>query len=391
MPQSAQSSLPWCSLLTATGTGAVATIRYRGDYERLERSQAGFFRSANGMSIAESEFGRVLYGSWGTSVTEDVVICRIDQNTLEIHCHGGAAAVSRILADLEQLGCRQQSAWQALAEEAEELELELQSVLSQCQTLQTARWVIRQSDGRLAEAVRPFAGSPTDAGDESLETAQDELDQLLRYSQFGLHLTQPWKVVVAGRPNVGKSSLINALVGFQRSIVLDQPGTTRDVLTAHTVLDGWPIELIDTAGIHESDEPIEVEGIKRAQSLLSESDAILLVLDRSQPLRPEDDRLMADIPPEKKLLVANKCDLESAWNHETFEQTIPVSAQNASGLDRLTTRLLEQLLPDQPDESAAFPVTRRQVNLLLSMREACRQRRTSELQSAAREFLAGRD
>ena len=85
-----------------------------------------------------------------------------------------------------------------------------------------------------------------------LQAAAARIREWLAWEDFGLHLTRPWNVVLAGRPNVGKSSLINALLGYTRSIVFDQPGTTRDVVTAATAIDGWPIELSDTAGLRES-------------------------------------------------------------------------------------------------------------------------------------------
>jgi tRNA modification GTPase len=89
-------------------------------------------------------------------------------------------------------------------------------------------------------------------------------------------------VVIAGPPNVGKSSLINALLGYQRAIVFDQPGTTRDVLTATTAIDGWPVELADTAGIREGDDAIETEGVARALAEIRAADLVVEVWDASQ-------------------------------------------------------------------------------------------------------------
>ena len=90
-------------------------------------------------------------------------------------------------------------------------------------------------------------------------------------------------MVIAGPPNVGKSSLINALLGFQRAIVFDLPGTTRDVVTAVTALDGWPVELSDTAGLRSSDDPLELAGIEQAHRQAAAADCLLLVFDASQP------------------------------------------------------------------------------------------------------------
>src|SRR5204862_3686687 len=116
------------------------------------------------------------------------------------------------------------------------------------------------------------------------DTAVRALNSLLARASLGLHLRQPWKVVIAGRPNDGKSSLMNAILGYQRSIVWHEPGTTRDVLTATTAIDGWPLELIDTAGLRvgravpaDSADPIESEGIARARAQIAAADLTILV------------------------------------------------------------------------------------------------------------------
>src|SRR6185503_7750192 len=110
--------------------------------------------------------------------------------------------------------------------------------------------------------------------------------RLLALAEVGLHLTTPWRVVFAGPPNVGKSSLVNALLGYPRAIVYDQPGTTRDVLTASTAFDGWPFELRDTAGLRDgiSLDSVEVEGVARARAQIATADLVVFVHDRSAGL-----------------------------------------------------------------------------------------------------------
>jgi tRNA modification GTPase len=103
-----------------------------------------------------------------------------------------------------------------------------------------------------------------------------QLDALLRWSEFGRHLTQPWQVVLTGVPNVGKSSLINRLLGYSRSIVYAEPGTTRDVVTAATAFDGWPVELSDTAGLRDAAGEIEAAGVERARRHLATADLAIV-------------------------------------------------------------------------------------------------------------------
>src|SRR5207244_10480135 len=140
--------------------------------------------------------------------------------------------------------------------------------------------------------------------------ATKTIEQLLAQADIGLHLTKPWKVVIAGPPNAGKSSLMNAILGYERAIVWREPGTTRDVLTATTAIDGWPVELIDTAGLREASDPLEAEGVARAENAVSAADLLIFVADTSAPW---DDRLYQQLKCATRrrlpLVVHNKCDL----------------------------------------------------------------------------------
>ena len=164
--------------------------------------------------------------------------------------------------------------------------------------------------------------------------ARARLDAIIARGVYGLRLVSGWKVVIAGRPNVGKSRMLNALCGFPRAIVDGAPGTTRDVVVFQTALGGWPTLLADTAGLRGTDDAIENLGIERAQRELEAADLVLLVLDRSESLRSIDRQLIATIS--DALVVANKSDLEPAWRDgETglVEATVvTVSAERGDGI-----------------------------------------------------------
>ena len=134
------------------------------------------------------------------------------------------------------------------------------------------------------------------------------------WSDVGMHLTNPWRVAIGGPPNVGKSTLINALVGYQRAIAFDQPGTTRDVVTAMTAIDGWPVELSDTAGLRTSDEPLEQAGVQRRRAELRRADLTVLVFDLIQPWTSEIQQLCEGQRP--SIVVHNKADLLPAFGSE---------------------------------------------------------------------------
>jgi tRNA modification GTPase len=167
--------------------------------------------------------------------------------------------------------------------------------------------------------------------------------------------------VLAGRTNVGKSSLINALVGYRRSIVFDAPGTTRDVVTATTALEGWPVELSDTAGLRASDDPLEAEGVRRARQQMIAADCLLLVFDGGRAWCAEDDALVESWP--AAIVVHNKADLAPPAA-EARPAGLRTSAITADGIDKLVAAIAARLVPDVPPPGAAVPFTPRQVDSL---------------------------
>ncbi len=194
------------------------------------------------------------------------------------------------------------------------------------------------------------------------DIAAARADEILDWANFGLHLTRPWDVVLAGRPNVGKSSLINALVGFERSIVFDEPGTTRDVVTAETALDGWAIRLSDTAGQRGSTNELESAGIARAREAFASADARLLLIDISEAPHDDDRRLLAEWP--DAIVVAHKADLPDAWGESLPRDAIHVSSLQRTGLRELSAAIVARLIPVLPTDQTVIPLTERHVREL---------------------------
>src|SRR5207253_9365674 len=153
---------------------------------------------------------------------------------------------------------------------------------------------------------------------------------------------------IMGRPNVGKSSLLNALLRTDRAIVTPVPGTTRDVLEEVLNIRGVPVRLFDTAGVHGTVDPVEQEGIKRSLAAMEQAELLLIVLDGSMPLAPEDHELLARHRDKKRLVVINKTDLPCRIDSSTLAvlehddqpcTVVRVSAKTADGLDDLRDRL----------------------------------------------------
>jgi tRNA modification GTPase len=195
--------------------------------------------------------------------------------------------------------------------------------------------------------------------------AEPLLAELARYSPVGRHLTEPWRVVIAGAPNVGKSTLANALAGYPRSVVAATPGTTRDVVTTRLAIDGWPVELADTAGLRRGTEELERLGIDRAEAAAVRADVCLWVLDSTAiPVWPEE-------PWPSLRLVVNKIDLPAAAGFRAPAGALRVSAKTGEGLDDLTAVLANWLVPDPPPAGAAVPFTPSLCNQIEEARRLC--------------------
>ena len=373
------------SLLTPVGRGAVATIRVVGDlnqsnriepksadrtgaassFQANETSFDTLFQSVSGLSLSQLPTNKIAFGRWGITDTEELVVCRTAPDTLEIHCHGGDAAVQRVLNDLECAGCDLVDWRVQVAAQGDILDAESLDVLSRTSTLRTTAIVMEQSNGVLRRAFQQLNESLT-AGNET--RLRSQLNELLRWANFGLHLSTPWNVVLTGRPNVGKSSLINSLLGYQRAIVFDQPGTTRDVVTGNTAFEGWPVVLADTAGMRRDAPQLEAAGIALASEHLQKSDRQLVLIDVSQPPSIEDEELLSRWP--DALVVAHKYDLTDRWRRQLPDQALKVSSVSGEGLIDLQKALVNRLVPHVPEPGTPIPLTRRQVDLLLTARDA---------------------
>ena len=376
---------PLAALGTPRGRGAVASIRLRGDCRLLDQPGSELFFAANGKSLHDQPLGRIVFGHWGRQPREEVVVCRRDDRATDIHCHGGDAAVRRILADLERAGCRIVD-WQDLATASVgRFASECLDALTRAPTLRAANVLLEQNSGVFYDALAALQLCLVQTNPD-IEAASSRLDALLEWAAFGLHLTIPWKVVIVGRPNVGKSSLLNALAGFARSIVFDQPGTTRDLVTAEIALRGWPVQLVDTAGLRDSNCALESAGIGLAREQIALADCRLIVVDTSQPPTPEDFELRSAWP--NAIVVAHKADLANVWGDRTPAGARPVSSLTGNGVEALADVIAEYLVPRVPEPGTPIPVTRRQVELLQRAKAALVTDDSAGCRAAMHEILA---
>ena len=341
---------PHIDVLTPPGRGAVAVISCLGDIAILDGtdSAAPLCRARDGSPFRGRPVDRITFARWGTEHPEDVVVCRTAENEFEVHCHGGRAAVERIRDELMAATGIRQSAGPGRESGGETARLLAAAwdAVSRATTLRTADLLLNQA----AEAWPAVLGNAQGA---DAHRSREWMARGLEWAEFGRHLTEPWTVAIVGRPNAGKSSLMNTLAGFQRSIVNATPGTTRDAVTLDVAFDGWPVRLIDTAGLRESADELESAGIERARDVIATADLVVQVFDSTEGAV---ERMPGAI------VVANKIDL--ALNASWPAEFVPVSALTGAGVDELAARIVAELIPESPPEGMAIPVCQEQVEWL---------------------------
>ena len=325
--------------LTGQGRGAICVLGLSGDVVPV--ALATNFKPVNGKPPARQSFRKPIYGHWGA---EDVIV-RIHETSLaEIHCHGGDFAKQKIIQDLQTLGF-------VLVTPPSSCDIDSATVaaniaLAKATTQKTAAILTWQAEGVLDRA---FLDIESAIANKELKQAEKRIAQMMRWSDLGRHLTCPWEIAIAGAPNAGKSSLINRIVGYGRSIVFDQPGTTRDLVTVETAIDGWPVKLTDTAGLRESEDPIEQQGIALSEKAVAEADLLIEVVDATNPVACFPSAVNSN-----HLVVLNKCDLvQCAW--EGAE--LILSAETGEGLDQLLVEVSSRLVSQMPPDRTPIPFT----------------------------------
>lgn len=349
-------------MITGAGRSAVAVVSLIGPAATPIMGKC-FVPATDG----EFQSDQIRYGTWwGISDREDgvgeaVVVTAADPHDFEIHCHGGRAATMRIMSDLIGAGVTEIDAPQyTMARAASPIIAEATEVLTRCLTQRTAAIAMTQVRGGLHDwAVRAITRLTSDGSGgvaNEMSILKKEAAAIEKAAAVTTRLDQPFRVVLVGPPNVGKSSLVNAIVGYDRSIALDIPGTTRDVLHAETVIDGLPIQISDTAGIRESDEAIEREGITRAREAARQADLVIRVC---QPGQPSFD----DVTATQMIDVTNKADLLTPHQLATLT-TLGTVAISGDGIDELMNLIALKLSDVMPPADQPASINRRQADLV---------------------------
>ena len=341
-----------CARLTPPGRGAVAVICLQG--ETAESTLEQHFRPAADTSFSGTKNRKIVYGVW-QSTGEDLVVSRCSENRFEIHCHGGNSACSAILRSFADSDVRQVSPIEFARIFENAWTVSTQLALTQATTTRTAKILLDQVR-ILPDAIQQISSL---IQSDQTKSAVAAVQQMLRWSDFGIHLIRPRSIVLCGQPNVGKSSLANAIIGFQRAIVHDVAGTTRDVVSQLTAIDGWPVELKDTAGLREATNTIEAIGIEKAKTQIDSADLKICVFDDLQNWTQQDQELLESIQPQ--LIVFNKADLAmESQTQPDRPRGLVTSAVTGQGIEEMIEQIGNLLVPELPDPGQAFPVTQSQ-------------------------------
>ena len=384
------------AISTPPGRGGIGVVRLSGP-AALEIA-AGIFQSESRASLDapnRAQFGHILDQTTGEQVDEAVLTyfkaphSYTGEETVELSCHGSPIVLSRVLEMAIESGARiaepGEFTFRAFFNKRIDL-AQAQAVrdVINAQTEYQARVATRQLEGALSKRLSPIKDALVEIivhlessvefveEDISPETASALTVKLARIIEglneiecsfsFGRFVKEGFDLAIVGRPNVGKSSVFNRLVGSDRAIVTALPGTTRDALYETTSISGVPVRLIDTAGIRETRDIVESIGIERSRAAIADANISLLVLDASEPLTDDDIRLMDQVPGERRIIVFNKIDLMGKRKPGFLEpsepsEVIPISALTGEGFDQLTKEIFTRLSGDKGAERDDVMIT----------------------------------
>lgn len=366
-----------CAIATPIGEGGIAIIRISG--EKALEIAGKIFVGKNKKDIKDMKTYTMRYGTIvdleTKEIIDDVILSYMKgpksytgENVVEVNCHGGVVATNRVLNQIVKSGAR-------VAEPGEFTKrafLNGRIDLSQAEAIMdiikaktelSMKSAMMQSKGALSKEIGElrkyllnvlalieyavdFTEDEEDVVDDNLiAQIKDSINKtitrinlLLKNADEGKIIRDGLNIVIVGKPNVGKSSLLNSLLREKRAIVTDIPGTTRDVIEEYINLDGIPIKIIDTAGIRDTDDTVEKIGVERSREKIEEADLVIFMLDTSRDLDDEDRAIMDAIKDKKYIALLNKIDLECKLSKEVIKglnKTIDISTKTGFGIEEL--------------------------------------------------------
>lgn len=400
------------AIATPNAPGGIGIIRISGD-DALEIA-AKIFKPVSGKSIADSKGYCAHFGNvFDNNDKIDEAVCLVfrapasytGENVAEISCHGGLYVTKRVLRAALNSGATPAEAGEFTKRAFLNGKIDLAAAESVMALIsasgqQAASAALNTLDGNLSREIRGVAQSvisicaslaawvdyPDDDIEDTsaadmlpvFENAEKELSDIIRRYDCGRAVTDGIDAVIVGKPNVGKSTLMNMLTGFERSIVTDIAGTTRDVVEEKIVLGEIIMRVADTAGIRETENVVENIGVSLARQRLERAELLLAVFDGSEPLTDDDLDIINSSKDKKAIALLNKADLPLAADRkiisDSFEFVVELSASTGEGRDGLEKAVAKICSTDEFNPNAACLTSERQrqccVNALGSIRDA---------------------
>ncbi|WP_314680399.1 tRNA uridine-5-carboxymethylaminomethyl(34) synthesis GTPase MnmE [uncultured Granulicatella sp.] len=401
------------AISTAPGEGAIGIVRISGD---LAISIASSIYQCGTKQLEEQKTHTIHYGHIvdpkSGEIYDEVMVSVLRapktftrEDIVEINCHGGIVAINRVLQLVLRMGAR-------LAEPGEftkraflngRIDLsqaEAVMDLIRAKTDKSMQLAMRQLDGQLSHLIQNLRQEILntlaqvevnidypeydDVEEMTLQLLREKTQQvlqgiraLLNTASQGKILRDGLKTAIVGRPNVGKSSLLNVLLREEKAIVTDIAGTTRDTIEEYVNVRGVPLQLIDTAGIRETDDVVEKIGVERSRKALKEADFVLLLLNQSETLQEEDVRLLETTKGMKRIILFNKTDLPSKLSTEDIapyaneEEIVTTSMLNKEGINQLEEKIAGYFFQGQMNErDATYLSNTRHIALLEKAEQA---------------------
>jgi len=395
------------AISTALGESGVSIIKISG--EQSKEITAKIFKQKNNKDFLEAKPWTINYGHVmdiaSGEIIDEVLVSYFKgpksftaEDVVEISCHGGRVATESVLNAVFLAGARPAEPGEFTKRAFLNGRIDLSQAeavidIIQAKTELSMKSAMSQSGGKLSKEITEirnqilnllaFIEVTVDFPEEDLEfttgqevseklsTMLEKVTDLISTSEEGKILRDGLSIAIIGKPNVGKSSLLNALLRENRAIVTDVPGTTRDIIEEYLNIDGIPIKITDTAGIRETEDIVEKIGVDRSKSKIDEADLIVFVLDSSRPMDQEDKDIIRYINNRKSITLINKVDLQEKMDLLGFDlgETINVSALNGYGINELKNRIKELFFHGNLEVSDLMVTNRRHKEALLRAKE----------------------
>lgn len=367
------------AIATAPGEGGIGIIRISGE-KSLQVAQS-IFKSKSGKMIKDYNARTLIYGTVvdNEKVIDEVLVAYMKgpnsytaEDVIEINCHGGFISVKKILELILSKGVRLAEAGEFTKRAFLNCRIDLsqaEAIIDVIKSKTDMAHEVAQSqlEGSLAKKIKDLRMNVTevlahlevsiDFAEEDVEEItyqtleekalelRNEIKKLYDTAESGKILRDGLKTVIVGKPNVGKSSLLNSILGENRAIVTDIAGTTRDVIEEFVNIKGIPLKIVDTAGIRETEDVVEKIGVEKSRESFSTADLVIMVLDASRKLSEEDMEILESLKNKKTIVLLNKMDLEPQIELEKIEEfinsedIIKISALKHQGIEELQDKI----------------------------------------------------